>query len=250
MSIALEDATDTLRTRLLGGGFAPGERLREVLVADTLGVSRTLARLAMSALEHEGLLVREPNRGSRIRSFTIDQIADAVEVRGELEGMAARLVAERGLDAETDAKLEALLVRSEAMLRTRVDTDAMRDEWVAINQAFHDTLIDAAGNWALRVAIDQVSMLPLVSARAIIFDRRNIDLSQGQLETAHRDHRVILAAVRQRHGHRAEARMREHAFTNAQNKRANLADPEILRWARDLPGGPLIATDPDRPTGR
>ena len=73
MSIALEDATEALRHEVMEGRFPPGNKLREVTVAKALGVSRTSARLAMSQLEHEGLLVREPNRGSRVRAFSIEQ---------------------------------------------------------------------------------------------------------------------------------------------------------------------------------
>ena len=240
MSIALEDATEALRAKLMEGWFEPGTKLREVSVSETLGVSRTIARLAMSALEHEGLLMREPNRGSRIRSFSIDQIADAIEVRGELEGMAVRLAAERGIAPETRAALGELLARSEAMLAQWVDTDAAREEWTRINEAFHTRLIEASGNWALAVTIGQVSALPLVSSQAIIFDRRNIETSQRQLAAAHDDHGRILAAIEMGQGHRAEALMREHAFRNAQNKRLNLSDPHTLAWVRDLPGGRLV----------
>ncbi|MEE4237763.1 MAG: GntR family transcriptional regulator, partial [Anderseniella sp.] len=77
----MEDATETLRNKLLAGGFPPGKKLGEVAVAEEIGVSRTLARLAMSALEHEGLLIREPNRGSRVKRFTVTEIVDAIEVR-------------------------------------------------------------------------------------------------------------------------------------------------------------------------
>lgn len=243
MSFALDEATDALRHRLLTGGFAPGAKLREISVADELGVSRTLARLAMSALEHEGLLVREPNRGSRVKRFSITEIADAIEVRGELEAMAVRKAAERGLDPDAERELCAMIARFEAMLADGITTDAQRDEWVGLNSAFHARLIDAAGNWALGMAIAQISRLPLVSSSAIIFDRKNLERGHRQLAQTHADHIEILSAVQARQGHRAEAWMREHAFMNARNKRVNLADPETLDLARALPGGPLIRAE-------
>lgn len=243
MGFGLEDATEVLRHKLLAGGFAPGLKLREAVVAQELGVSRTLARLAMSALEHECLLIREPNRGSRVKRFSIKEITDAIEVRGELEAMAVRQAAERGLRPEVDAKLAAVIERSETLLAEEIDTEAKRAEWVALNADFHALLIAASGNWAVGMAIAQMSHLPLVSSSAIIFDRKNIEKGHRQLAGAHADHVEILAAVRARQGHRAEARMREHAFMNACNKRVNLADPETMELARALPGGPLIRPD-------
>lgn len=243
MSLGLEDATDTLRHKLLEGGFAPGTKLGEVAVAKAIGVSRTLARLAMSALEHEGLLVREPNRGSRVKRFSVTEIVDAIEVRGELEAMAVRLATERGLRPATDARLAAIIERSEVLLAARITSDGQRAEWIGLNQDFHACLIEASGNWALGTAIAQISRLPLVSSSAIIFDRRDLENGHRQLVGAHADHVEILAAARSRQSHRAAARMREHAFMSARNKRLNLADPETMDLARALPGGPLILSE-------
>lgn len=243
MSLGLEDATETLRNKLLAGGFPPGKKLGEVAVAEEIGVSRTLARLAMSALEHEGLLIREPNRGSRVKRFTVTEIVDAIEVRGELEAMAVRLAAERGLGPQADARLCAMIGQSEALLTDGITSDAQRGEWVRLNREFHACLIDASGNWALGMAIAQISRLPLVSSSAIIFDRRNAQTGHRQLAQAHADHVEIFAAIQSRQGHRAEARMREHAFMSARNKRLNLADPETMDLARALPGGPLIQSE-------
>lgn len=243
MSFALEDATTALRCRLLAGNFDPGTKLREISVAEDLGVSRTIARLAMSTLEHEGLLTREPNRGSRVKRFSIKEIADAIEVRGELEAMAVRQAAERGLEAAADDELSEMLERFEELLTAGVTTDEMRDRWVELNSAFHACLIEASGNWALKVSIAQMSRLPLVSPSALIFDRKDHENGYRQLAASHADHMEIVAAIRARQGHRAEARMREHAYMNARNKRLNLADPETMDLARALPGGPLIRPD-------
>ena len=126
MSVQLEEATDRLRQMLLDGGFTPGKKLREISVAESLGVSRTIARLAMSALEHEGLLTRELNRGSRTRAFDVEEIIDAIEVRGELEAMAARLAAERGLPPETLDQLQLSISEAEELLAAGIETEESR----------------------------------------------------------------------------------------------------------------------------
>src|SRR5215472_13995662 len=84
-----------LRKSLLRGEFHPGERLSELPLVARLGVSRTPIRLALERLAHEGLLEASRSGGFIVREFTVDAVWDAIEVRGVLEGTAARLAAER-----------------------------------------------------------------------------------------------------------------------------------------------------------
>ena len=84
-----------LRELLLSGAFEPGERLSELALVARLGVSRTPIRLALDRLATEGLLEPSPSGGFLVRAFTLEDIWDAIAVRGVLEGTAARLAAER-----------------------------------------------------------------------------------------------------------------------------------------------------------
>src|SRR3954453_13013958 len=86
-----------LRELLLSGEFEPGARMSELPLVDRLGVSRTPLRLALAALEHEGLLRVLPGGGYVVREFTRADIDDSIELRGVLEGTAARFAAERGV---------------------------------------------------------------------------------------------------------------------------------------------------------
>ena len=85
-----------LREMILRGELAPGERLAEVALAERLGVSRTPIRQALPALAREGLLAAAGRRGYVVRSFSPQDVIDAIETRGLLEGLAARRIAERG----------------------------------------------------------------------------------------------------------------------------------------------------------
>src|ERR1700733_4559939 len=85
-----------LRELILSGEFEAGERMSELPLVERLGVSRTPVRLALAELEHEGLLARLPGGGYAVREFTLREIEEAVELRGVLEGTAARFAAERG----------------------------------------------------------------------------------------------------------------------------------------------------------
>ena len=98
-------ATLGLRELLLSGAFKPRERVPELRLVEELGVSRTPLRIALMTLEHEGLLETLPGGGFVVREFTRTDIDDAIELRGVLEGTAARLAAER---LESDDELELL----------------------------------------------------------------------------------------------------------------------------------------------
>src|ERR1700724_1940390 len=91
---------EELRDAVLNGQFAPGERLHEVRLTEQLGASRTPVRAALQKLASEGLLDYVPNHGYRMREFPAAEIVYAFEVRAVLEGLAARLAAERGLPSE------------------------------------------------------------------------------------------------------------------------------------------------------
>src|SRR5437763_4139685 len=84
-------ATLALRDMLLEGRFQPGERIREVPLAAELGVSRIPLRLVLQRLAHEGLLAVRSTRGFVVQNFSAIDIYEAIELRGVLEGMAARL---------------------------------------------------------------------------------------------------------------------------------------------------------------
>jgi GntR family transcriptional regulator of vanillate catabolism len=220
-STSLDQATQHLRELVLSGAFAPDRKLGEEAVARTLKLSRTPARIAMATLEREGLLVRTPRRGYRVRSFTLDEVADAIDVRGELEGMAARLLAERGLDDATATRLEAALAWSEAIIERGEIDIADRVAWTQSNLDFHSALIEGCGNTALKAAFEQVIRIPLASPRAIIFAVATTDRSRGQLRRAHEDHVRVVEAIRARRGSRAAEIMRDHALRSSDNKRRN-----------------------------
>ena len=85
----------SLRERILKGEFPRGERLTELGLVSLLQVSRTPIRLALERLANEGLLDPIPTGGFRVRSFSLVDIWDAIEIRGVLEGTAGRFAAER-----------------------------------------------------------------------------------------------------------------------------------------------------------
>lgn len=86
---------DKVRDAIVNGYFRPGDRLVERDLCAQLGVSRTVVREVLRHLESEGLVANLPNKGPMVAMLDLDQAKQIYEIRGALEGMAARLCAER-----------------------------------------------------------------------------------------------------------------------------------------------------------
>src|SRR5580765_3497855 len=101
----IEQVIAALKSQILSGRLEPGLRLMEVRIAEELGVSRTPVRLALSWLEREGLVYTTgPKRGFIVREFDPAEVFGAIEIRGCLEGMAARLSAEIGCTPDMEQR--------------------------------------------------------------------------------------------------------------------------------------------------
>ncbi|MCD0503417.1 GntR family transcriptional regulator [Bordetella petrii] len=226
MSSHVNYVVSSLRGMILAGQLAPGERIRELRVAAQLNVSRTPIRLALSHLESEGLLERLPARGFQVRAFSIDAIADAIDVRGALEGMAARRVLERGapsclLDALAACVRQGQLMIDQAEARPGVSVDPY--EWSRMNGRFHGLIVECAGSAALTRAIRQNDKTPLAGANALALTA-SAGLETTLLKYAQAEHGRILEALRERDSGRAEWLMREHARLSRDSKRRLIGD--------------------------
>ncbi len=99
--------------QILSGILRPGERISELQAVETTGASRTPVRMALVRLEEEGLLEAIPSGGFTVKAFSERDILDSIELRGTLEGLAARFAAERGVSArELEPLKECHLRRS------------------------------------------------------------------------------------------------------------------------------------------
>ena len=199
-----------LREMILRGDLAPGERLGEVALAERLGVSRTPIRQALPALAREGLLAAAGRRGYLVRSFSPQDVLDAIETRGLLEGLAARRIAERGATPELIRSLKECLSEGDALLARRRFESADEQRYGEMNGRFHALIVDGAGSRIVADTLARNDHVPFASARAVAFSR---DLSElvPILNYAHRQHHVIVQALENREAARAEALMREHA---------------------------------------
>ena len=116
MQTLAQSVTEQLRDWILHGQVRPNARLEEVPLAEQLGVSRTPVRAALATLANEGLINHQPKRGYVVRSFDIDDIVAAYEVRSVLEGLACRSAAIRGLTEAQTRSLKANLAEGDRIL--------------------------------------------------------------------------------------------------------------------------------------
>ncbi len=225
-----------MRQLLIRGEFKPGERILEIPLAARLGVSRIPLRLVLDRLEHEGLLEARPRGGFIVRQFTIQDIFDVIDLRGVLEGTAARLAAER---LHSKSGLEELFECVEEMdrLLRRPDLNIeMIAGYIPLNERFHARILGLAGSPMLRRSLDQVLSLPFASPNAFVAAEADAPDRRESLLYSNFQHRAIAEAIEAREGTRAETVAREHA----RNVRRSVALALKERRFHQLPGGSLV----------
>ncbi len=199
-----------LRDLILKGDFAPGERLAEIPIAERLGASRTPVRLAFATLEQEGLIQLSPGGGYAMRAFDRKELDDAIAVRGVLEGMAARLLAENGMTRQmADAFHECLAAGDKALTASDLTIDAYAD-YVEMNDHFHELLVQYSGNLALMRAIELNNRLPFAAASATLPMHASTGDGLKWLQITQHQHYAIVEAIERREGARAQAIATEH----------------------------------------
>jgi GntR family transcriptional regulator of vanillate catabolism len=227
-------ATLGLRELIFAGELAPEERVPEIGLADRLGVSRTPLRLALATLAHEGLLRALPGGGFVVCSFSLSDIADAIELRGVLEATAARFAAERLESPAELAELETLTARLDAVVE---DRRPRLGRYVELNDEYHRLLVALAKSDTIARAIENAVALPFASPSALLASQAALAREQEVLLVAQHQHRMLLDAVRSGHGARAEDIAREHARLAMLNLELVL---ESERALERLPGAPLL----------
>ncbi len=224
----------SLREMLLRGDFAPGDRISELPLVARLGVSRTPIRLALDRLAHEGLLEVFPSGGFVVREFTLTDVWDAIEMRGVLEGTAARLGAERLSHYNELDRMRKLRDQIDTVLPSTIESFA---RYLDLNEAFHCALIDLAKSPMLRRALDCVVSLPFASPSALVFARLKLPKAAEMLTVAHEHHHALVEAIENRQGTRAESLAREHSRLSRRNLEIALSDKDFLSC---VPGASLI----------
>ena len=144
-----DDVYRRLRDAIVDGTFEPGEQLRDLDLADWLGVSRTPVREALLRLAQAGLVVAEPGRSTTVSSLDRRALRDARDVVAAMHELAAR----EAVGSLTDADVEAMR-EANARFRSAVeqgDVEAALDA----DDDLHGVLVAVASNRALTAALEQ-----------------------------------------------------------------------------------------------
>lgn len=227
-----------LRELVLRGELRPGERVSELQMVERLGVSRTPVRMALVRLQEEGLLEPIRSGGFAVNGFSEREVFEAIEIRGTLEGLGARLAAERGAHASDLRKAAEVVGALDEVVRfdaTEVDIPA----YVELNAAFHAILTELSGSAALARQIERAGALPFASPSALVLLQSRAPEARHILAVAQDQHRCVVSAIERREGARAEAIMREHARIAHRNLERAFSNGAILHL---VPGATLIRT--------
>jgi len=193
----VDDATHALREAILDGRIPAGARLRQIELADRLGISRTPIREALGRLQYEGLVSLEPGGGVTVAVLDLEGAAALYDVREVLDGLAARLAAQRAGKADL-ARLERTLG---AMRRCLARGEA--NQWFTAHVAFHDAIFAASGNGRL-------GALATIVRQSIQRFHPLLLRTERRLEAANDEHRGIHEAIAGRRAEEAERRARAH----------------------------------------
>lgn len=224
-----------IREMILRGRLAPGQRVAEAPLAEMLGMSRTPIRQALPVLAQEGLLDEHETRGYIVRDFSAGDILDAIDLRGLLEGVAARRVAERGASATCISALRECLEEGDRIFRKRHIVESDEAAYAEMNTHFHQLIVQEAASRMITQALERNSHIPFGGPQALAFKKTSLEDMYEPLWYAHRQHHLIVDALERGEGARVEALMREHA--NPVKESLNL--PELRHAPR--PSRPTVA---------
>ncbi|MEV4145542.1 GntR family transcriptional regulator [Amycolatopsis sp. NPDC049691] len=175
-----DEVADRIRDAIFDGTYPPGGSLREVELADALGVSRGPVREALLKLEREGLVRSEWHRGTTVTALSEVDVAELDSLRAALEQLAVTLVVDRGPElAAVDAAV------------ARMERAADEHEMVRCDLDFHDAVYAAAGHRRLREAWEAIRS----QVHLFLLTRIGVE-SEGYLAGIPAEHRELAEVLR------------------------------------------------------
>jgi DNA-binding GntR family transcriptional regulator len=189
----------TVLKRISEGIYRPGERLKEMKLAQEFEVSQAPVREAFRELETLGIVVSRRYHGTHVREISSKENREVYELRGYLEEIAAQLIPLEKLK-ETLPSIEAL---QESMLAAAQSGDM--DAYARANTQFHRAIVSIASNQTLLKVWDsfEIGML----------SRLNLQKNETMLRSLAQVHQPIVDALKGGDMKQAGALLREHAFS-------------------------------------
>jgi DNA-binding GntR family transcriptional regulator len=183
-------AYEEIKRRIIEGSVPQGYPILESELAESLGISRTPLREALARLKQDDLLVAVRRKGLFVRSLSVDDMQEIGDMLGALEGMAAKLAAERATAEEVQQLEEAVRGMEQALEQDDIQA------WSAADEVFHSAVLTAAHNRRIKEAVELV--------RTQWRQRQQLTLRLRPRPTSSTaNHRATLEAIKARDGNRA-----------------------------------------------
>ena len=218
--VGVVEAHDRIRAAILHGELPAGQVMSQLQLVETLGIGRTPVREALRVLQHEGLIISEPNRRVRIAKLSVADVEQLYVVRVIVEAFAIRMTVPQLTPSEL-AELEGFLAQ--------MDHFAARGEALSSEAGphprFHAMLVSGVGERVSR-------LLAELDDHAARYRRAYLRATPGSTEIQSREHRGIVDAVQRRDGDQAAERLVAHYVRTARGVIEQLdADHEALKLA-------------------
>lgn len=191
------DGYAALREDIVSGELGPGERLVEADLVERLGLGRSGVRTALVRLEQEGLVVREPNRGAKVKVVSLDEAVEILEARARLEGLAARGTALNATKKDV-RELRSILAEMRKLL-DEGDVLAVSEA----NARLHRRLLEISGHTTA------IRLCSTLASQTVRHQFRTI-LAPGRPERSFAEHSAIVDAVAAGDADAAEQAMHRH----------------------------------------
>jgi GntR family transcriptional regulator of vanillate catabolism len=209
-----------LRQMILDGELSAGERVPELMLVERTGVSRTPIRAALLRLAEEGLLEPSGSGGFLVRAFNESDVYDAIDVRGMLEGAAARRAAQRRPSRAELCDMRDCVGAMDAIVERRALGVEQFLDFVRLNERYHSLLVGLAQSPVLTRAVERIVALPFASPSAFVMAQSALADAHEVLISSQEQHRAILEALAAGASARAESVARDHSNLAKRNLHA------------------------------
>lgn len=197
MSRPMENAYQFIKGKILDGSYKPSQKLTENELSEIIGASRNTIKKALLKLEQENLVEIENNKGAYIKSFTLEEIINYLEIREVLEGLAVRSAAANISNSDLE-KMKEVLSQMESHLR-----ENRFDEYSNLNKEFHQVIYQASKN---RQAVEMVNIIKTQLSR---YHFKTI-LIPGRKQSSFEEHQRIFEALQAHDENAAQEAVMSH----------------------------------------
>ena len=195
-----EDIADSIKTAIIKGKFKPGEKISEGELAESMGISRTPLREAFRKLENEGFIQIIPRKGAVVTGIDAEEAINLYEIKSTLEGLAARLAANKMKDKDI-GKLEKI----NDELKELIDKNDL-ESFYRVHTRFHEGFVKLCGNKRL------IQMISNLNDHFNRFGIISLTLP-GQFENAIWQHTQIIEAFKSGDQNLVEEKVKTNVMT-------------------------------------